>query len=74
MDYIIKNENLVLRPLDKDLLGQYLNWLNDYKINRFLGPIRGAVFTEDKIQEWYEEMKEGNDKRILTIYHLGEEQ
>lgn len=70
IEYCLKSKKVGLKPLMKDHLDRYINWLNDYRLNRHLGPIRGAVFTKEKGQQWYEEMKEGHDKRIFTIFHL----
>ena len=67
-DCVIESERLCFEPLKKKHLDCYVSWLNDPKLNRHLGPITGALFTREKGEEWYERMKEQNDKRIFSLH------
>jgi len=70
---VIESERLCFKPLDKQYLDYYMEWLNDHEINRHLGPIMGSLFTREKVEEWYEVMKDQNDKRVFTFHSKGEE-
>lgn len=70
---VIESERLCFKPLDKQYLDYYMRWLNDTKINRHLGPIMGSLFTREKVEEWYEVMKDQGDKRIFTLIPKGKE-
>ncbi len=65
---VFESQNLYFKPLNKQHLDTYGNWLNDLRINKFLGPITGSVFTREKVEKWYEEMKEQDDKRIFDLH------
>ncbi|MFB6214757.1 MAG: GNAT family N-acetyltransferase [Candidatus Bipolaricaulia bacterium] len=67
-DCVIESERLCFKPLDKQYLDHYMRWLNDPEINRHLGPIIGSLFTREKVEEWYEVMKDQDDKRIFTFF------
>ena len=64
---VIKSKRLCFRPLEKKYIDDYMRWLNDPRINRHLGPIIGSLFTREKVEEWYEVMKDQDDKRIFTL-------
>jgi RimJ/RimL family protein N-acetyltransferase len=68
---VFESENLYFKPLEKKYLDTYCAWLNDLRINKFLGPITGSVFTREKVEEWYEEMKEQDEKRIFNLHLKG---
>ncbi|MFB6291699.1 MAG: GNAT family N-acetyltransferase [Candidatus Bipolaricaulia bacterium] len=68
---VIESQRLCFKPLKKKHLNRYVSWLNDPEINRHLGPIIGALFTKEKGEEWYEEMKDQADKRIFTMHLKG---
>jgi len=70
---VIESERLCFKPLDKQYLDYYMEWLNDPDINRHLGPIMGSLFTREKVEEWYEVMKDQDDKRIFSLFHGGKE-
>ena len=58
--------------MDKKYLDFYIKWLNDPEINSHLGPIIGSLFTREKGEEWYDNMKSQGNRRIFTL-HLKEE-
>ncbi len=68
---VIEGKKLDFKPLSREYLDLYVKWLNDLEVNKFLGPIIGSVFTREKGEEWYEEMKDQGDRRIFTL-HLKE--
>lgn len=68
---VIEGKNLDFKPLSREYLDLYVKWLNDLEVNKFLGPIIGSIFTREKGEEWYEEMKDQGDRRIFTL-HLKE--
>jgi len=68
---VFESKNLCFKPLEKKYLATYCAWLNDLRINKFLGPITGSVFTREKVEEWYEEMKEQDEKRIFNLHLKG---
>lgn len=68
---VIEGKNLDFKPLSREYLDLYVKWLNDLEVNKFLGPIIGSLFTREKGEEWYEEMKDQGDRRIFTL-HLKE--
>ncbi len=68
---VFESENLYFKPLEKKYLDTYCAWLNDLRLNKFLGPITGSVFTREKVEEWYEEMKEQDEKRIFNLHLKG---
>ncbi|MCF7875690.1 GNAT family N-acetyltransferase [Candidatus Bipolaricaulota bacterium] len=67
-DCVLESEQLCFKPLEKKYLDRYVGWLNDPKLNRHLGPIAGALFTREKGEEWYDRMKEQDDKRIFSFH------
>ncbi len=67
-DCVLESKRLCFKPLRKEHLDRYVGWLNDPKLNRHLGPITGALFTREKGEEWYDRMKEQNDKRIFSFH------
>ena len=65
---VIESKNLKFKPLSREYLDLYVKWLNDLEVNKFLGPIIGSIFTREKGEEWYEEMKDQQDRRIFTLH------
>ncbi|MBS3737038.1 GNAT family N-acetyltransferase [Candidatus Bipolaricaulota bacterium] len=70
---VIEGRRLCFRPLDKRYIDHYMSWLNDPNTNRHLGPIIGALFTREKVEEWYEVMKDQNERRVFNLHTKGEE-
>ncbi len=62
---MLKGNNLSLRALTKDDLPNYVEWLNDPEVLRYLSVYR--PFNMDDENDWYEGYRKANDQTIFVI-------
>jgi len=72
-NYVLKGKQVGLSPPSKEYMDHYLRWINDLRVNRYLG-FFGTVFTREEEEDWYEEATGRDDQQIFTIHHLKAQQ
>jgi RimJ/RimL family protein N-acetyltransferase len=63
----IWGETVALGPLRRDLLGLYLQWINDFEVIRTLGaPLRPMTWEAE--EAWYQRASKGEGDVVFVIY------
>ncbi|MBS3765094.1 GNAT family N-acetyltransferase [Candidatus Bipolaricaulota bacterium] len=70
MNYILEKGKVGLTRPRENYLEKYLEWINDMRVNAYLGNRLGQVHTLEEEEEWYEDIKDQEDTVIFTIHDL----
>jgi len=70
MNYFLKKDRVGLTEPKETYLEKYVEWLNDMKVNLYLGNSFGQVMTMEEEEEWYENLKDEDDSVLFTIHDL----
>lgn len=70
---VLQGERLRLVPHTPDMLPQYLNWLSDTEVTRYMGINFPPSLAQE--QEWFERMSKSNDHVVWAVLlgdkHIG---
>ncbi|MFP4631754.1 MAG: GNAT family N-acetyltransferase [Candidatus Acetothermia bacterium] len=68
MNYILEKGKVGFTRPKEDYVEKYLEWINDMRVNAYLGNRLGQVHTLEEEREWYEELKDRDDTVLFTIH------
>lgn len=69
-----RGEKVELGPIQREYLPQYVDWLNDWEVNRFLTPGVPLLFNLDDETDWFEQRRKDKNSMVFAIRALPEKQ
>jgi RimJ/RimL family protein N-acetyltransferase len=69
-----RGDKVELGPVQREYLGKYVEWLNDWEVSRFLAPGVPFLLNLDDETDWFERRRQDKDNIVFAILALPEKQ
>ncbi len=69
-----RGDKVELGPVQREYLPKYIEWLNDWEVNRFLTPGGPYLFNLDDETDWFEQRRKDKNSMVFAILALPEKQ
>jgi RimJ/RimL family protein N-acetyltransferase len=67
---VLRGEKVGLGPIDPSMIDDWVVWMNDLAVTRFVLNAPGSPWTREMEQAWYDRARDDRTQRVFAIFEL----